>query len=219
MAEIYIIENKINGKQYVGKTKHSCLKRWRSHLADCKSDNKNRKLYNAIKKHGAENFEVYTMEDCNEYKLNERECYWIEVLEPEYNMTKGGDGGRTWQGIVKKTWSLSKEARENISRGVRKRFANGYRYSHYDSLKNIYNKGVKRFWLTPWGSFTSSARAAKSARTLKKLGINEVISDPHTIKKYCENPSFVFSTKAPAAWKGKTAKELGFGFREKNRVH
>ena len=27
--------------------------------------------------------------------INTRECFWIEHLQPEYNMTKGGDGGDT----------------------------------------------------------------------------------------------------------------------------
>lgn len=36
------------------------------------------KLYNAMRKHGIENFSFEVIEECSSLELNEREIYWIE---------------------------------------------------------------------------------------------------------------------------------------------
>ena len=214
MGQIYIIENIINNKLYVGKTQHTIKERWKSHVSDMKNNKGNSKLYNAMNKYGIDNFRIFVFEYTNFINLNDREKYWIEILEPEYNITKGGSGGRTWQGIVKKTWKLSDEAKENIRKGVLKRFNEGFRYTHYDNMRGENNPMVKGFYITPWGEFTSDTKAAIQGRKEKKKGFT-VITDPATIKKYCKNSNLVFGNKSPKDWKGKTAKEIGFGYREK----
>lgn len=218
MGQIYIIENIINNKLYVGKTQYTIKERWKSHISDMKRNKGNSKLYNAITKYGIDNFRIFVCEYTSFIKLNDREKYWIEVLEPEYNITKGGTGGRTWQGIVKKTWQLSDIAKENIRKGVLKRFSEGFRYTHYDNMRGDNNPMVKGFYITPWGEFTSDIKAAIQGRKEKKKGFT-VITDPATIKKYCKNPNLIFGNKSPKDWKGKTAKEIGFSYREKNNTH
>ena len=92
---IYLIENKINGKKYVGKTVYSLKKRFAEHIKDAKKYN-NRPLYRAINKYGSFNFEIKELEYCNVDLLEERERYWIDYYNTYsgegYNATYGGSG-------------------------------------------------------------------------------------------------------------------------------
>lgn len=93
---IYRIENRLNGKVYIGKTLFDVKKRWSEHCRDCRKDNiKNRPLYAAMRKYGVENFEVTIVEECSDKDLSEKEKYWIQYYDSYkngYNATLGGDG-------------------------------------------------------------------------------------------------------------------------------
>ena len=91
---IYRIENKINGKCYIGKTYLTIEKRWNQHVKDSRREEfKNRPIYKAINKYGIENFlisEIEYSENCEE-----REKFWISFynsFNDGYNATLGGDG-------------------------------------------------------------------------------------------------------------------------------
>lgn len=98
---IYIITNKVNQKQYVGKTVRSLKLRFKQHCQDAKRGYKYA-LQKAIRKYGVDNFEIIKLEKIeakNYLKLNtllsNKEIYWISKLNTYgkgYNMTKGGDG-------------------------------------------------------------------------------------------------------------------------------
>lgn len=98
MAYIYLITNKINGKQYVGKTENTIDKRWKEHCNDYLRERcEKRPLYDAMKKYGIDNFEVKELEYLKKggELLSQREEYWIKQLNTYhngYNATKGGDG-------------------------------------------------------------------------------------------------------------------------------
>lgn len=107
---IYKITNKVNGKFYIGKTVKSAEERFKKHYYNHK--NQNTHLYNSMRKHGFENFSVETIEEVS-IDINERECYWIELLKPHYNMTSGGDGGDLSQ--FRNYNSLTEETKLKIS--------------------------------------------------------------------------------------------------------
>lgn len=99
MAYIYLVTNKVNGKQYVGKTESTIDERWKEHCNDYKKERcEKRPLYNAMNKYGIDNFEIKELEYLKEggKLLSDRETYWIEKLgtygSNGYNATKGGDG-------------------------------------------------------------------------------------------------------------------------------
>jgi|LakMenEpi03Aug12_release.lakeMendotaPanAssembly.Ray.scaffolds.fasta_scaffold991334_2 group I intron endonuclease len=83
---IYKTTNIINGNFYIGQ------------------DSKNNPMYlgsgkllnRAIKKYGRSSFKKEIIETClSKQELNEREIFWINKLEPIYNIAKGGNGGDT----------------------------------------------------------------------------------------------------------------------------
>ena len=95
MIGIYKITNNINNKCYIGQSVH-IERRFYEH----QHENYwflDRKIYQAFKKYGLENFSFEVIEECNENELDEKEKYWIEYYDSYangYNMTIGGEGNR-----------------------------------------------------------------------------------------------------------------------------
>ncbi len=85
---IYSITNIINNKKYVGSAVNYKI-RWVRHLSELKH-NRHHSVYlqNAYKKYGKENFVFEILEYVNEInELINREQFWIDEINPEYNMT------------------------------------------------------------------------------------------------------------------------------------
>ncbi len=92
---IYQAKNKINGKVYVGQTIGNLDRRKSDHLSSVKSIRYDSYFHNAIRKYGKDNFVWEIIEECNTIEeLNEREKYWIEILDSispnGYNLMSGG---------------------------------------------------------------------------------------------------------------------------------
>lgn len=92
MIRIYLITNLINGKQYVGKTKHSISYRFSQHC----NNNYKTHLHHAIIKYGKENFSIEEICVCDESHWKELETFYIKFYhthytEGGYNSTWGGD--------------------------------------------------------------------------------------------------------------------------------
>jgi len=92
MSQIYKITHIDSGNFYVGKTTKALKERFRKHLWTAQ-DGSQTHLHRAIRKYGLDSFCIESLEETD--KLNVRERYWIEKLNPNYNMTEGGDGGDT----------------------------------------------------------------------------------------------------------------------------
>lgn len=91
MGFIYSITNEVNGKNYIGKTTKTATERLQRHFVD--SRYLDRPLHRAIRKYGRDNFTIKILEETDD--LDAREIFWINKIEPSYNLTKGGEGGDT----------------------------------------------------------------------------------------------------------------------------
>ena len=97
MPHIYVITNKINNKQYVGKTIQSVKERFKEHKYRSKYGTHNHlPLYAAIAKYTINNFTIEQKEEVEINLLDDRESFWIKelnTLAPNgYNLTLGGEG-------------------------------------------------------------------------------------------------------------------------------
>lgn len=89
---VYLVTNKVNGKQYVGMTSQNLEDRWYYH---CRGKNKCRLLGNAINKYGHKSFIIEELASCKTFEdLKATETYLIEYLNTMspngYNLTNGG---------------------------------------------------------------------------------------------------------------------------------
>ena len=95
MGIIYMIENQINNKKYIGQTTKPLKERIKQHLQRC-NKNVNLHLYNSIRKYGFENFKVTVLKDnIPVEELDRWECYFIgkyNTFNEGYNNTIGGGG-------------------------------------------------------------------------------------------------------------------------------
>lgn len=79
---IYKITNLKNNKFYIGCTKQKIKKRWIQHKASLEKKNEQQKLYNAMRKHGIENFKIEEIEKCSSIdEMSKREAFWIKELD------------------------------------------------------------------------------------------------------------------------------------------
>jgi group I intron endonuclease len=128
---IYLITNNINDKKYVGKTKTTVEKRFKSHC-----DHAYRKgtsyFHRAIVRYGKQNFKISILEFVDQAELlNSKECEWIEKLQPEYNLTKGGDGGDTSQSAAYKI-------------GITKRDLTGPKNPMWGGFSDVHKQNLSR---------------------------------------------------------------------------
>ena len=99
MGYIYVIENDINDKIYVGKTTDTLSNRFSKHCWEARNRISNTSpLHNAIFKYGEEHFWIRPLEECANQILSEREIFWIDKMQVYtdnsigYNATRGGEG-------------------------------------------------------------------------------------------------------------------------------
>ena len=103
--EIYLIENLINHKKYVGMTSLSIEHRFKQHKEmaaseyPCNTGRSKSILHKAMMKHGVDSFSIHSLEVCEDYStLKEAEVKWISAQNSHYidgygyNMTLGGEG-------------------------------------------------------------------------------------------------------------------------------
>ncbi len=93
---VYLLQNTVNGKCYVGKTVQGLRRRWNEHCGDARSRGTT-VLHRALRKYGPENFQRKILSvGLNESVLLALETFWIRELNTRapngYNLTDGGDG-------------------------------------------------------------------------------------------------------------------------------
>lgn len=107
--DIYIITNKINGKQYIGQSKNPESR----FIAHCKKTKSNSSMLNKdIQAYGKDNFEIRILEK-HVPNYDEREKYWIKtyntIYPNGYNILEGGSNPPKSYGTSHPNSKLSEE--------------------------------------------------------------------------------------------------------------
>ena len=84
---VYMIKNQITGECYIGQSKRPYQRRTQHFSIHSKNEGASVKsLQLAMKQYGSESFVFGILEHCELEQLLERERYYIEQLNPEYNL-------------------------------------------------------------------------------------------------------------------------------------
>ena len=119
---IYLIENSVNLKMYVGITSKSVEARYRQHLKRVNAG-ENYKLYNAMRKYEVENFTYRLIDVASDWQdACKKERFYIAKYNSRdngYNMTLGGEGqfGLVWTDGQRKARGILSSGRSNPNYG------------------------------------------------------------------------------------------------------
>ncbi len=136
-GRIYIVTNKINGKNYVGKTTKELRFRKAEHFSF--SRNSSMIFHKALRKYGKENFEweeiswAGSIEELNKYEIIMIDFYKTKVPNG-YNVTDGGEGGGSNPSEeVRKKRGSGWRGKKNPDQSIRMRgnkFSKGKKFLH-----------------------------------------------------------------------------------------
>ena len=99
---IYQIINNVNNHSYVGQSQ-DIYRRWDKHRSTAYNINDKSydlPLYRAIRKYGLEQFSFNIIVECSNEELDMLEKYWIKEINPEYNLSSGGQNGSSSQKLT-----------------------------------------------------------------------------------------------------------------------
>lgn len=149
---IYVITNKVNGKQYVGQTISTLSSRWSGHKCDARR--KDNAIACAILKYSPENFEIEAIEENIPYsQLDEREIEYIKkynTVSPKgYNISYGGQAYKTEEEIELMRQRVMGE--KNPMFGMCGELNGFYGQTHSEESREIMSKGQKKRWVDASG--------------------------------------------------------------------
>ena len=104
MIGIYKIENKVNGKVYIGQSVN-IKKRWKQHKYELNSNNHvNKHLQASWNKYKQNNFDFAVICECDISELDDKEMFYIQQYNSYnynlgYNMNIGGNGNRQFYDV------------------------------------------------------------------------------------------------------------------------
>lgn len=150
---IYRIKNSINNKIYIGSTKN-IEARWAKHKALLRHNkHQNAHLQNAWNKYGENAFIFEVIEECKIEDLINREQFFIDNLNPEYNQTA----------IAGKV-EMTAERRDKLSKSVLKAYKEGRLEG---TTKVIYQYDLR-------GNYLRSFESLKQAVELTKVDLSHL---------------------------------------------
>mgnify|MGYP002580750181 FL=1 len=192
MNYIYLITNKINGKQYIGQTIRTIEERWKGHISASKHQKDNNYFHNAIQKYGESSFEISLLEEVKDASLlDEKEQYYISKYNTYfpngYNTTIGGGGvQRHDYNRIKELWDLGYTSKEiceleNIHQDTLRFILRGYKDYNQETARKrgiIHYRGCRIGQYTKDGKFIqtfSSIAEASRAMGVTDMAIGRAI--------------------------------------------
>ena len=180
---VYVIENHTNKtKRYVGSS-FEPYGRLHKHLHNLKNNkHENRYLQNAWNKYGKDKFECYIVEFVNDNTLVKedlnkillkKEQYWIDLLNPEYNITKNVERNL-----------LSKESKLLISKTLKEGYSSG-------RIKSTSCVKIKAFDLD--GNFIKEFESCRKACEELNLSLSSVTRVLKNVYSQAKNYQFRYS--------------------------
>jgi len=159
-AQVYLVSNKLNGKQYVGQTINPHLPIGHGRI-----------MKSAYKLHGKDNFDYEPI--CkgitSRATLNAVERFWIAVLDtvvPKgYNIELGGSKGSTWTEERRRKHSLALTGRIHTRPLGSKSGAKGKKWS--EETKRKISEALKGRVSPNWGRKASEETRAKMTASQK----------------------------------------------------
>jgi len=145
---IYLIENTVNHKLYVGLTENSVQKRWQRHRSNAaRPDLAHFHLYRAMTKYGLDAFDFMELTWAStREEANRLEMEWIERFDSfdnGYNLTRGGDGVA---GVAGETHAMAKETDEEAIQLMREWHLSGQSVRSFCAEKGMHPRRLNN-WL------------------------------------------------------------------------
>lgn len=84
---VYLLTNKVNGKQYVGSSNNVAARVSQHFTSACRKKQNTNDFYRDIAFFGLDGFSCELLEECVPENKIERERHWYFLLKPEYNLT------------------------------------------------------------------------------------------------------------------------------------
>lgn len=152
---IYLIQNNINKKCYIGKSSN-IENRWKYHKENYNGIKEyDKPLYRAFRYYGLNNFSFSIIENIDNYNentilVNNRERYWINYynsFKSGYNATIGGDGGITVLNPRQKYGKITKDDVIYLRKRYKEcKYPGSYIYE-YEFKNKISKRGFQAIWL------------------------------------------------------------------------
>ena len=175
MGCVYLVENTVNRKCYIGKTIGTLEHRKRCHYTDSKHRNTNVVFYNALRKYGRKDFVwIKLYESDNNEKLIEKEIYFIKKYKTKsphgYNLTNGGDGtvGYIYSKASKKKMSKAQKGKIHPhSEETKRKISESHKGISINLGRPRSKKTKEKISRTLMGHFVSDVTKRKISKALK----------------------------------------------------
>lgn len=177
MKVIYCIENKLNGKRYIGSAKNWYIRK-RIHLSQLKRQiHHSIKLQRAWDKYGEKNFAFIILEELqNENFLIQREQWWLDNTNCEYNICKiaGNTLGRKPSKLSRKRMSIAHLGEKHPAwrNAIKSQAQSGK--NHWTKKKSFSEKSKKKMSESQKKLFASGYQHPNK-RQIKQIAINGIM--------------------------------------------
>ena len=174
---VYMITNKVNGKRYIGSS-IDISSRISSHM-NREARKQNTEFYKEAYKYGRDGFEYTVLEECSQEDLLERETYYFELLEPEYNMKHP----KTRKFINKEDWYT-----EGNTKAIQRRKVEYNQPDKVELFRNLHTEKMKPCYMfTKENEYVSTfISLAEAARWLDRNTSYKAKNKVSKVKAVCD---------------------------------